>query len=175
MALSGDEAHDHEFRSRSYPVEEDMAQQRRVWRFERIGWAGLIVLIVLTLAGLFSKGPLSQVEPQTADGKLQVSYERFSRNGSQDDMIVTSKGAPSEMRYLVVGSGLLEGVSIEKLNPQPAPLHSEGRDLVIPMQADKDGLATLYLTVRSNGVGLYRGQMHMLGGETLPMPRFIYP
>lgn len=43
--------------NRHYPVEEDMALQRRVWRFERIGWYALLLLIGLSLAGLFSKGP----------------------------------------------------------------------------------------------------------------------
>ncbi|TDV62596.1 hypothetical protein [Pseudomonas sp. LP_7_YM] len=175
MTRPDGDMHSQEFSSRSYPIQEDMAQQRKAWRFERIGWVGLILLIGLTLAGLFSKGPLSQVEPATADGRLQVKYERFSRNGAQDDLIITSKGAAYEILYLVLGSELLEGVSIEGLNPQPEPLRSEGRDLVIPMKADRNGLATLYLTVRSNGVGLYRGSMHLIGGENLPVPKFIYP
>lgn len=164
-----------EFESRSYPVHEDMRLQRRSWRFERVGWFGLLALIGLTLAGLFSKGPLSEVEPQTADHTLKVKYERFSRNGAQDDLVITSSGLPGEMRYLVLGGELLEGLSIESLNPQPAPLRSDGRDLVVPMKADSNGLATLYLTVRSNGVGLYRGHIRMLHGQALPIPKFIYP
>ncbi len=31
--------------SRNYPVDEDMVLQRKVWRFERWGWYGLVVLI----------------------------------------------------------------------------------------------------------------------------------
>lgn len=48
-----------EFMSRADPVEEDLRLQRRVWRFERIGWVTLLIIVGLTLAGLFSKGPLS--------------------------------------------------------------------------------------------------------------------
>lgn len=164
-----------EFVSRTYPVREDMRQQRRTWRFERIGWLALLLLVALTLAGLFSKGPLSSVHVQTADGRLKVAYERFSRNGAQDDMIITTTGPAHEMRHLLLGHELLEGVSIESLNPQPAPLRSEGADLVIPMRADSNGVATLYLTVRSNGVGLYRGHLRLLDGDDLPIPKFIYP
>lgn len=166
---------DHEFASRTHPVLEDMARQRRAWRFERIGWVGLLVLIALTLAGLFSKGPLSQVNAHTADGALRVQYERFSRNGAQDDLVVTSTGSPGELRYLLLGGELLKGVSIEGLYPQAAPLRSEGQDLLIPMQADHQGIATLYLTLRSNGVGLYHGRLTLKGGETLAVPKFIYP
>lgn len=46
--------------SRRDPVREDMALQRKVWRFERWGWYGLLLLVALTLGGLFSKGPLSE-------------------------------------------------------------------------------------------------------------------
>ena len=166
---------DREFASRTHPVLEDMAQQRRAWRFERIGWFGLLLVIALTLAGLFSKGPLSQVTAHTADGALRVQYERFSRNGAQDDLVVTSTGSPGEMRYLRLGNELLKGVSIEGLHPEPAPLRSEGQDLVIPMRADSQGIATLYLTLRNNGVGLYRGRLALIGGESLAIPKFIYP
>lgn len=164
-----------EFVSRKYPVEEDMDQQRRAWRFERIGIGALVVVIGLTLGGLFSKGPLSDVQLRTADGRLSVEYERFSRNGAQDDVIVSTSGAPGEMRYLVLSHEWLQGMSIESLNPQPANLTSDGRDLVIPMRADAQGMATLYLSMRSNGVGLYRGHLRLKDGPRLDLPKFIYP
>ena len=164
-----------EFVSRKYPIEEGMDEQRRAWRFERIGIGALVVLIGLTLGGLFSKGPLSHVQLQTPDGRLSVEYERFSRNGAQDDVIVSSSGAPGEMRYLVLGHEWLEGMSIESLNPQPANLTSDERDLVIPMRADARGTATLYLSLRSNGVGLYRGHIRLKDGPQLDLPKFIYP
>lgn len=164
-----------EFVSRKYPVEEDMDEQRRAWRFERIGIGALVVLIGLTLGGLFSKGPLSHVQLQTPDGRLSVEYERFSRNGAQDDVIVSSSGAPGEMRYLVLGHEWLEGMSIESLNPQPANLTSDDRDLVIPMRADARGMATLYLSLRSNGVGLYKGHIRLKDGPRLDLSKFIYP
>ena len=152
-----------------------MPNQRGAWRFDRVGWFGLLVLIALTLAELFSKGPLSQVEPQSSDGSLKVRYERFSRNGASDDVIVTAKGNPNRMLYLVLNGELFEGLSIEGLNPQPAPLRSKGRDLVIPTLADEDGTATLYLTVSSNGVGLLKGRARLLNGPVVAIPKFIYP
>jgi len=164
-----------EYASRTHPVEEDMRLQRRVWRFERIGWVVLLLIIALTLAGLFSKGPLSSVEVSTPDGSLSVKYERFNRNGAGDDMVIRSTGRPDERRDLVLGKELLEGNSLESLNPQPGPSSSNGGDLVIPMKADSHGVATLYLSVRSNGIGLFRAHVHIAGGQDLPIPKFIYP
>ncbi len=61
-----------DFRDRSYPVEEDIGFQRKVWRFERIGWYALLLIIVLTLAGVFSKGPLSSKHAVSTDGNLSA-------------------------------------------------------------------------------------------------------
>jgi hypothetical protein len=164
-----------EFISRAEPVQEDLCLQRRVWKFERMGWGLLLIIVGLTLAGLFSKGPLSDMRRQTPDGRLHIEYQRFSRNGAQDDVIIAARGAPDQMLYVVIGSRWLEGFSIDALNPQPAPLKSEGRDLVIPMLADAHGAATLYLTLRSNGVGRYEGYVRLRGGESLTLSKFIYP
>lgn len=164
-----------EYESRTHPVEEDMRLQRRVWRFERIGWVVLLLVIALTLGGLFSKGPLSSVEVSTPDGSLSVKYERFNRNGAGDDMVITSTGRPNEQRDLVLGKELLEGNSLESLNPLPGLSRSDGGDLVIPMRSDAQGVATLYLSVRSNGIGLFRSHVHIDGRQDLPIPKFIYP
>lgn len=114
-------------------------------------------------------------ERQTPDGRLHIEYQRFSRNGAQDDVVITTRGAPDQMVYLVIGSRWLEGFSIDALNPQPAPLKSDGRDLVIPMLADAHGTATLYLTLRSNGIGRYEGYVRLQGGDKLTLSKFIYP
>lgn len=45
-----------ELDSRRYPIAEDMALQCRIWRFERIGWWGLGLVVLLALLGLFSRG-----------------------------------------------------------------------------------------------------------------------
>ncbi len=164
-----------EFANRQEPVREDMALQRRFWRFERVGWLALLMLIALALAGLFSKGPLSHVQARTADARLQVEYERFSRNGAQEDLVISTHSAPGRIHYVVMGGELLRGYSIETMYPLPAPSRSRGQDLLVPLQADAQGLATLYLTLRSNGVGRYRGVIGLQDGPALDIGKFIYP
>ena len=45
-----------DLQSRDYPIREDMNYQLKVWRFERFGWYLLVLLMILGLAGLFSRG-----------------------------------------------------------------------------------------------------------------------
>lgn len=166
---------DDDFRSRTYPIIEDMTRQQRAWRLERVGWYGLLVLVALTLLGLFSKGPLSSVTATSEDGTLNVEYERFSRNGAQDDMVITAKGQPGQLLQVTLGAGLLGGVTVEGLQPQSGPAYSRGKDLVIPLRADANGEATLYLSLRSNGVWLYRSEVSLSTGAHVAVPKFIYP
>ena len=66
-----------EFASRQYPVQEDMAFQRRMWIVQRIGWALLGVISLAALCGLFGNGVLSK---RTATGaEMSIEYERFER------------------------------------------------------------------------------------------------
>lgn len=164
-----------DFANRTYPIVEDMARQRRAWRMERIGWYLLLLLVLLTLLGLFSKGPLSTVTVASDDGSLQVEYERFSRNGAEEDMVITAKGQPGQALQVVIGARLLEGVAVEALHPQSGPGYSRGRDLVVPLRADAAGLATLYVTLRSDGAWLYRSEVSLSSGARVAVPKFIYP
>jgi len=164
-----------EFANRTYPIVEDMARQRRAWAIERVGWYLLVLIVLLTLLGLFSKGPLSSMDVSSPDGTLRVEYERFSRNGAQDNMVITAKGQPGQAVEVAIGAGLLEGMSIEALYPQGSPAHSRGRDLVVPLRTDGNGTATLYLSLRSDGAWLYRGDITLSTGAHVAVPKFIYP
>ncbi|WP_263264756.1 hypothetical protein [Pseudomonas sp. RIT-PI-S] len=164
-----------DFDNRTYPVKEDMTRERWAWRVERAGWYVLMLIVALTLLGLFSKGPLSSVTVASDDGALRVEYERFSRNGAEETMTITAKGHPGEPLQVVLGARLLEGMAIEALQPESGPAHSQGRDLVIPLRADNNGEAILYLTLRSNGAWMYRSEIALSTGARVAVPKFIYP
>jgi hypothetical protein len=55
----------------SLQIEEDMPLQERTWRFQRVGWAAMGLLLVSALAGLFANGPLSWGKAQDPQGLLE--------------------------------------------------------------------------------------------------------
>ena len=161
--------------SRNYPVDEDMVLQRKVWRFERLGWYGLVVLIGLTLAGLFSKGPLSSAAASTADGQLRVEYQRFLRNGSSDKLIVHLEGKPREPLEVEISGELLRGFEVEMLQPQPLKASAAGEGVRLWVLSDDAGQAIVHLTVRSDGVGSFTTRVSLPTGASLGFSQFIYP
>ncbi|MBN2991366.1 hypothetical protein JWR97_08160 [Pseudomonas cedrina subsp. fulgida] len=161
--------------SRHYPINEDMTLQRKVWRFERFGWYGLVVVIGLTLAGLFSKGPLSTIQVHSAGGQVRVEYQRFLRNGSSDVLVIHLQGKAREPLEVAISGELLQGFNIEMLQPQPLKASTAGEGMRLWLLSDQDGHAVLHLTLRSDGVGSFETQVALATGASVRLSQFIYP
>jgi hypothetical protein len=164
-----------DYRSRDYPVREDMTHQVKVWRFERWGWYILVLLVVLALLGLFSRGPLSTRDVQGSDGRVRVQYEMFHRNGSTNPMQISVVGIPDAMVELELTGALLDGFSIESLQPQPLRATSAGQGMKLWVQTDAQGRANLHLSLRGAGLGLYHSRVTAPGATPVNLDQFIFP
>jgi hypothetical protein len=160
---------------RSQPIQEDMALQRKVWRFERVGWYALVVIVLLTLAGLFSRGPLSTRDISSADGSLRVEYQRFLRNGATDSLTLHLRGGARQLLEVEIAGELLQGFSVQALQPEPLKASSAGAGIRLWLRADADGQARLYLTLLGTGVGFYDSRIRLADHPPLSISQFIYP
>ena len=164
-----------DLQSRNYPVRENMAYQLRIWRFERCGWYVLVLLMVLGLLGVFSRGVISSREVRSDDGHLRAEYEMFHRNGSTNAMKISLSGKPDATLEVDIGGELLEGFSVETLQPQPLRSRNSGQGMRLWLQADGQGQATLYLTLRGDGLGLFRSRLQSPGSAGVELVQFIFP
>jgi hypothetical protein len=170
-----DKSRPHDYQSRDYPVREDMAYQVKVWRFERWGWYVLVLLVVLGLCGVFSRGPLSFRDVHASDGKLRVQYEVFHRNGSTNPMVISVVGVPDALVEVELSGSLLDGSSVETMLPEPVRSSSAGEGLKLWLQADPQGRANLYLTLRGDGLGMFSTQVKSPGASAVTLDQFILP
>ncbi|MFJ5254046.1 MULTISPECIES: hypothetical protein [unclassified Pseudomonas] len=164
-----------ELRSRKFPIRENMAFQLKVWRFERVGWYVLVLVVALGLGGVFSRGLISSKDVHSDDGKLRVEYEMFHRNGSTNSMKITVNAKPNSAVELELGGQLLDGFSIETLQPEPLRSRSSSQGIRLWLQADLDGHATLYMTLRGDGLGFFRSQIASPGTNGVRLDQFIFP
>ena len=162
-------------RSRNYPIREDMAYQLKVWRFERVGWYVLVLVVVLGLVGVFSRGLVSSRDVRSDDGKIRVEYEMFHRNGSTNPMKITVTAKPDSAVELELAGQLLEGFSIETLQPEPLRSRSSSQGIRFWLHTDLNGLATLYITLRGDGLGLFRSQIASPGTSGVRLEQFVFP
>ncbi|AZD79796.1 hypothetical protein [Pseudomonas chlororaphis] len=170
-----DDSSEDDLLPRSQPIQEDMVLQRKVWRFERAGWYVLLAIVLLTLAGLFSKGPLSTRDISSADGSLRVEYQRFLRNGSTDSLTLHLRGDARQLLEVEIAGELFQGFSVQALQPEPLRASSAGSGVRLWLRADADGQARLYLTLLSTGVGFYDSRISLADQPPLSISQFIYP
>ena len=170
-----DDAEHPDLHSRKFPVREDMAYQLKVWRFERCGWYMVVLLVVLGLAGLFSRGLLSTRDVRSEDGRVRVQYEMFHRNGSTNSMNISVSGAPESTVELELAGEILEGFSIETLQPEPARARSSGQGIRLWLQTDTQGQADLFITLRGDGLGLFHSRIVLPGTNDVRLAQFIFP
>ncbi|VVP83921.1 hypothetical protein PS910_02230 [Pseudomonas fluorescens] len=164
-----------EHHARQYPVSEDMRMQRRVWRFERIGWYGLLVVVGLTLAGLFGSGPLSERTATSPDGRVQVDYARFTRSGAAEQLRIRIQGKPDDQATLLLDGSMFRDLTVETLQPQPLVSLSQGQALLLHLGTDTDGVAMLYMTLRNDSVGQFSGQARVGPNSVVRFSTFVYP
>jgi hypothetical protein len=165
---------DDDFRPRDYPVEDDIAFQRKLWRVERVGWGMLVILVLLTLLGLFSKGPLSTHQQMSADGHLQLDYQRFLRQGASSSMIVTLQGEPGALLEMVLEAPFFVTYRIDAIHPQPLEAFSEHAGLKLRVRADRDGRASVHFTLRPEEIGTVHHRLRFDSRE-LKFWQLIYP
>ncbi|ACO77339.1 hypothetical protein AvCA_11080 [Azotobacter vinelandii CA] len=169
-----DAAQRDDFAPRSQPIADRIAYQRKTWRFERIGFGVLLVLVLLALTGLFSDGPLSRHSSSGPGQRLSVEYERFLRNGASSRIVLTARTRPSALATLRIDRALLRTHTIESLQPQPLFARSHEGGLELVGQADERGRLTLYLTIRPESPGLVTNSA-WFEGERVIFSQFIYP
>ncbi|WP_312601946.1 MULTISPECIES: hypothetical protein [Pseudomonas] len=165
-----------EFSSRQYPIQEDLCVQKRIWMIERIGWYLLCAIVILTLLGLFSKGPLSHTEIQSPDGELIIVYERFARNGASMPVTIKAKAGADGKATILLDGSLLDSFSVDSLQPEPVESRSYGSGMRLTYLADDRGWVQTHLSLRAQGVGLSRSVVSTLtSGPALQLTQFIYP
>ncbi|WP_439877964.1 hypothetical protein [Pseudomonas prosekii] len=164
-----------DYQSRDYPVRENMAYQLKVWSFERWGWYGLVAVVVMALLAVFSRGPISAREVQSTDRKVTVDYEIFHRSGSINPMKIVASGRVNAQVEVELSGDLLEGFTIETMQPDPIKAVSAGQGLRLWLQADPQGQAMLYLTLQGEGLGSYSSRIAVGGSSPVNLTQYILP
>jgi hypothetical protein len=102
-------------------VGEDLDFQRSWWRFEKLAWIILAVVLAADALGVFGRGWLAKAQRHAADHSLQLSYERIQRAGTPSMM--TIEFAPSAVEgsevHLLSSLSIVKELGAQRIIPQP--------------------------------------------------------
>ena len=157
-------------------VGEDLDFQRKWWRFENFVWVVFALIIVLDLCGAFGRGPFAKAERRTADGTMDIKYERIERTESPS--ILTIRFGQSAIVdgkiKLYISESLVHGLGTQRIIP--APLESEVGEggLTYTFLASKSP-ASVDLALEPTGPGVYEFTIGVAGAEPLQAKVFAVP
>ncbi len=157
-------------------VGEDLAFQRRWWRFENAVWALFAVIIVLDLLGAFGRGPLANAEERSGDGALSVQYERVERFSTPS--IMTIHFEPSAIHdgkvQLWMSNALLKPLGNQRIIPQPASSKVDAGGVAYTFDAGR-APASVDFALEPAKPGLYHLAMRIPGSQELVLKIFVMP
>lgn len=127
-------------------IDEDLEFHRRAWRWQRIGWGGMLLLLALSLLGLTDEsGPLSTTHARSGD--LAVTYPRFLHIVDPFELEVVLPMTDGEW-VLFISDGYLNRVDIDQVTPEPDEVRPVEGGVVYSFRAGP-GATTLTVRIRA--------------------------
>ena len=157
-------------------VGEDLDFQRKWWRFENAAWVIFTLIIVLDLAGLFGRGPIAKAERRSADGAIDVKYERIERTDSPS--ILTVQFAPSAIQngkiHLYVSNSLVKQLGTQRVIPAPQDTVIGEGGLTYTFPASRPP-ASVDLALQPSGPGIYDFTIGVAGSQPVQARVVVVP
>lgn len=159
-------------------IRHDLDYHRRLFVFQRIGWALLALVSITASLGLIgAEGPLNA--GKAGDDVLRVEYERFPHQESQTQVEITVHGARETGGHLEVwvDSAYLGQVRLQHVSPEPNQvIANEGGLGYVFTTARPDDALTVALLLTPKSAGRLRGEVRAgRDGPPVRFSQFVYP
>jgi hypothetical protein len=86
------------------------------WRLQRAGWAVMLLVMILAVAGVFGTGLFSRAHVR-GEG-FEVSYPRFQRMTATNDLVVTVPVSQADRTQIGIHGDHIRSFEISNLTPQ---------------------------------------------------------
>jgi hypothetical protein len=157
---------------------QDFEFQRREWRLQRIAWAMWVAIVAAGLLGLLGSGPLSRREAASADGRLQIQYERFVRHHHPRLLEVTMQpeDETQDKLRLLLSQPLLDRIELRRIEPEPTSreLASDGAWYEFNCSSGVAS-AKVVFHYECDTMGPVQGELRLAGSDPVSLDQFVYP
>ena len=146
---------------------------RRNWRVQLAGWAIMVLVVLLGLAGLFGRGPLTRRDASVPG--LTLQYQRVLRLEATESLEFTLESRPAADALLELDSVFVSRTEIERIIPEPREIvvSAEGHRLSFP--AAGGGSLAVRLVFVPKKLGRLRARFGIPGGAQLPVSFLVIP
>jgi hypothetical protein len=154
---------------------------RREWRFERVGWAALALILVAGSLGVFGGGVVAAASGRSTDGVAMLQYDRIIRRDAPSTLEVRLSEVPlaATVGDSVVVVSLTEdyfaATDVQRVMPEPMLVRaSSGRVEYHLLRLDPSRPMVVRFSVRANAMGTYRAVVGV-DGRVLSFRQLVLP
>lgn len=157
-------------------VGSDPEFQIRWERFESIVWVVLTIFILLSLAGVFGRGPAAKAHKQASDGSLDVKYERVQRFGTPSVMTVNfpQSSIHDGSVQLWASDNLVKPLGAQRVVPQPTQSVIGGGGILYTFPATTTPTSIEFQT-QPSALGSSELRLKVPGRAELDLSVFVMP
>jgi hypothetical protein len=158
-------------------INEDLGFQRRMWAFQRVGWAVLVLVVMAALFGLLGPGLLSISATVGSEGvALSVEeYEQVLRYRKPTTLRLGMGAGAGEARVWL-DRKYLEGFQVQKVTPEPDSVEAGPDRLTYVFDvAELSEPTSVTFDLQPQKTGLLKGRVGLDDGEQLSFSQFVYP
>lgn len=146
---------------------------RRNWQVQRAGWLLMALVVLLGLAGLFGRGPLTR-RNASAPG-LTLQYQRVLRLEATESLEFTLQARPAGETGLELDSGFVSRTEIERIIPEPREISVSPEGQRLTFLAAGTGSVAVRLLFVPKKLGRLRARFGTPGGTALRVSFFVLP
>lgn len=157
---------------------QDLAHQRREWTFQRGAWIVMAAVLLLALAGLFGRGPLSATRAAAVDDSLVAHYDRFLNRHDPTEITLLAprvERTGEEVR-IRIQRDYIASFEIACITPEPERVEVEQDVLAYVFRLGDPGAALeITFLLEPQELGSLAGEARIDEGQPVALRQFVYP
>jgi hypothetical protein len=146
---------------------------RRNWQVQRAGWALMALVVLLGLAGMFGRGPLTRRDA-SAPG-LTLQYQRVLRLEATESLEFTLEARRAGAAGLELDSGFVSRTEIQRIIPDPREISVSPEGHRLSFTVSGSGPVAVRLLFLPKKLGRLRARFGVPDGAALPVSFVVLP
>jgi hypothetical protein len=150
---------------------------RREWRFERLGWGALALILLAGAVGVFGDGIVAAASYATADGTAVLRYDRVIRRDALAELeLRLAAVSPSDSVVVIsLSEDYLTAMDVQRVIPEPILVRaSSGRVEYHLLRLAPSRSMVVRFSVRANAIGTRHATLGV-DGHMMSFRQFVLP
>ena len=153
-------------------IDENYPHHVKGWRFKRVAWSLMGLLIVAALGGFLGPGPYSK-RSIAGPGGLNLQYERVARYNAPAHLFLTVPAGKEDLE-VSLPADFIKVIELEGIDPEPKEMRLEGdkHTWIFPR---KGGGSEIFIHYRPQAFGVRTIQISVKGAGEFEVKQFFMP